>query len=36
MTVSGSVSSYFLKQMAQEIVLKVAGVEAVENQVEVR
>jgi osmotically-inducible protein OsmY len=35
-TVSGAVSSYFLKQMAQEIVLKVSGVQAVDNQVEVR
>lgn len=36
MTVSGAVSSYFLKQMAQEIVLKVSGLQAVDNQLEVR
>jgi osmotically-inducible protein OsmY len=31
----GSVSSYFHKQMAQEAVRKVAGVEQIENRLEV-
>jgi hypothetical protein len=34
-TISGVVSSYFLKQMAQEIVLRVTAVYAVDNQIEV-
>jgi osmotically-inducible protein OsmY len=34
-TLNGVVASYFQKQMAQEVIKRVAGVEQIENQLEV-
>jgi osmotically-inducible protein OsmY len=34
-TLNGVVASYFQKQMAQEVIKKVEGVEQIENQLEV-